>query len=299
MKYTISDLRQDFPDDDSVLEWLLNYRFPEGVTCVKCGIITKHYKDKGRKSYSCGVCGRHMHPTAGTILHKSSTPLTLWLYIIFIMTNTRAGVSAAQVQRELGVTYKTAWRMCHQVRKMMAAPDELLSGVVEVDETYIHANTFKRSSAKRKYGPDARKGGQIVFGIVQRGGPVKVWHVATNQTKTLLPIIMDNVLTGSTVHSDGWNAYKLLPQRGFIHHRTNHQVGQYVDGANYTQNIENVWGGLKRSIKGAHKHIGKKYVQAYANETAWRYNHRNDISMFWALAGRVSEPSPGSERTVF
>jgi transposase len=289
MKYTIKDLRADFPDDAACLKWLVEYLYPDGIFCRSCDRKTKHYPIKGRKVYSCSGCGHHVSPTAGTIFHKSRTPLTDWFYAIYLMSSNKAGTSAKQIERELGCTYKTAWRMMHQIRKMMEAPDDLLSGDIEVDETYLHPNTFKRSSARRRYGFDARRTGEVIFGIVQRGGMVKVWHVRAPGTRVLLPLIQENVRYGSTVHSDGWNAYKLLPKRGYEHKTTNHSAGIYVDGDNYTQNIENVWSHFKRGIKGVYRHIGKTYVQAYANEYAWRYSNRKRASMFWALMCQINK----------
>jgi transposase len=128
MKYTITDFRGDFPDDNACLEWLKDYLYPEGIFCPIDKKITPHHRMKTRKSYSCELCGHHVHPTADTIFHKSRTPLTLWFYAIYLMASTRAGISAKQLERELGVTYKTAWRMFHQIRKMMSDDSGPLSG---------------------------------------------------------------------------------------------------------------------------------------------------------------------------
>src|SRR5688572_19754874 len=126
MRYTIKDLQNDFPDDASCLKWLVDWLYPDGIYCKIDKRITPHHQMKTRRSFSCEVCGHHVHPTAGTIFEKSSTPLTLWFYAIYLMAATRAGISAKQLERELGVTYKTAWRMFHQIRKMMDADDDKL-----------------------------------------------------------------------------------------------------------------------------------------------------------------------------
>lgn len=258
----------------------------------KCQRVTKHYKDRNRRSYSCGVCGKHMHPTAGTIYHRSRVPLTDWFYAVYMMSSNKAGTSAMQIQRELGVTYKTAWRMMHQIRTMMDAPDVPLEDEVEIDETFVHANTFKRSSARKRYGFDARRKGEVVFGIVQRGGSVKVWHVKSTGARVLQPIIRSYVKSGSTIHTDGYLGYRRLPQMGYKHHWTDHSKFQFYTPESSTQNIENVWSHFKRGIKGVYRHIDKKYIQAYANEYAWRYSHRNATSMFWALMEQVSSERP-------
>ena len=289
MKYTVKDLRSDFPDDDACLKWLVEYLYPQGIICRVCEKVTKHYPIKGRKVYSCSGCGHHVSPTAGTIFHKSRTPLTDWFHAIYLMSMNKAGTSAKQIERELGCTYKTAWRMMHQIRKMMDAPDELLHGEVEIDETFIHANSFKRSSARRRYGFDARRTGQVVFGIVQRGGPVKVWHIESASSRRVMPLIDKNVKHGTLIHTDGWIAYRALPKRGYEHRWTDHGKNQFVTPDSYTQNIENVWSHFKRGIKGVYRHIGPKYVQAYANEYAWRYSNRRRANMFWALMCRIDK----------
>lgn len=291
MKYTITDLQADFPDDDAVLEWLVGYLYPEGITCKLCGRVTKHYRDNGRRSYSCGVCGRHMHPTVGTVFHNTRIPLTIWLYAMFLMSNSKAGMSAAQVQRQTGVSYNAAWRMMHKIRGLMADKGGLLSGEVEIDETYVHPNVYKRSSAQRRYGRTGNRTGQILFGIVQRGGAVKIWHVKSAGARVLQPLIREHVAQSTLIHTDGYLAYRRLPKMGYEHRWTDHSKWEFYTEDSYTQNIENVWSHLKRGLKGVYRHVEPKYLQKYADEFAWRYSHRNDVSMFWALALRVSQPS--------
>jgi len=138
-----------------------------------------------------------------------------------------------------------------------------------------------------KYGQDSRRTGEIIFGMVQRGGGVKVWHVRSTGARVLQPIIRDNVEHGSLVFTDGWLTYRKLPEMGYYHNWTDHARGQRVDGENHTQNIENVWSHFKRGIKGVYRHVSPKYVQRYAEEYAWRYSHRNDVSMFWSLMGSI------------
>lgn len=294
MKYTVKDLREDFPDDDACLEWLVNYLYPEGITCKRCTVVTKHHKLKDRKVYSCDRCGAQVSPTAGTIFHKSSTPLTDWFYAIYMMSTNKAGTSAKQIERELGVSYPTAWRMMHQIRTMMDAPDGLLTDEVEVDETFVHPNSFKRSSARKRYGVDARRKGEVVFGILQRGGGVKVWHVRSVGVRVLMPLIEANVKYGAIVHTDGYAGYQRLSRIGYEHRRTDHGANQYYTPDSSTQNIENVWSHFKRGIKGVYRHVSAKHLQKYANEYAWRYSNRNRVSMFWVLMGRISSEPPSS-----
>jgi transposase-like protein len=285
MKYTITDFRQDFPDDDACLEWLKDYLYPDGIYCPKDKKVTPHHKLRQRKAYSCELCGHHTYPTANTIFHKSRTPLTLWFYAVYLVSTTRAGISAKQLERELGVTYKTAWRMMHQIRKMMGYDEGQLEGEVEVDEMYLGGNPMKRSTAKAR-------NHQIIFGAVERGGRAKVKHVKSSGKRVLEPEIVESVKGASTIYSDEWRAYKKLPVWGFTHHTIKHSDQQYVKGHIHTQNVENLWSNMKRGIKGVYRHVDAKYLQAYADEYGFRYSHRNDYQpMFWALLGKVGKSS--------
>lgn len=284
-RYTIKDLQRDFPNDEACLEWLVNYFFAEGIPCKNCNKVTKHHRVKSRPSYSCDICGHHVHPTANTIFHKSSTPLTLWFYAIFLMTSTRAGISAKQLERELGVTYKTAWRMFHQIRKMMSDDKNPLTGEIEVDETYVGGKGFnKRYEANFNQKPK-----QVVMGMVKRGGEAKVRHVISSGARSLLPQIKENVEPNSRIYSDQLGAYRTLNKLGYKHLSVNH-LEEYVNNNIHTQNIENLWSNLKRGITGVYRHVDAKYLQAYSNEYAFRYSHRNSQkAMFWALMERVQK----------
>lgn len=129
-KYTLKDFMRDFPDDETCLEWLKNRRYPDGIFCDSetCQQVTPHYFVSSRKSYSCQNCGNHVHPTANTIFHKSSTPLTIWFYTIYLMAQTRGGISAKQIERKTGVTYKTAWRMCKLIRSRLDEDGDAFGG---------------------------------------------------------------------------------------------------------------------------------------------------------------------------
>jgi len=181
-RYTVKDFEQDFPTDDACLEWLKNYLYPNGILCKVCGKITKHHRIISRRSYSCDICGHHVHPMAGTIYEKSTTPLRLWVHATFPISSTRCGISAKQLQRELGVTYKTAWRMFHQIRSLLADGPGNLSGCVEADETYIGG----KRHGKRGRGAEGKT---PVFGMVERGGSVVASVVPDVKGSTVKPII--------------------------------------------------------------------------------------------------------------
>lgn len=283
MRYTIKDLQRDFPDDDTCLEWLKDYLYPEGIYCPIDKKITPHHKMKSRRSYSCELCGHHVHPTADTIFHKSTTPLTLWFYAIYLMAATRAGISAKQLERELGVTYKTAWRMFHQIRKMMGNEERDLNGEVEIDEIYFHPDPRRRSTAKKH-------NSQVVIGMVERKGIAKVRHTKSSGYRSIFPEVLKEVFPDATVYTDEHQVYTFLKKWGYTHYRINHQHMKFVNGVIHTQNVENLFSNMKRGIKGVYRHVDAKYLQAYVDEYAFRYSHRNSPSMFWALLDQVQKP---------
>lgn len=274
-KYTLRDMQRDFPDDKACLDWLLNYRYPNGITCTNCGVKNaKHHFIASRKSYSCQECGHHVHPTANTIFHKSSTPLTLWFYAIYLMASTRTGISAKQLERELGVTYKTAWRMFKLIRSRLDEDGDAFGsdgGDVEVDETYIGG------VRKGKRGRGA-KGKTAVVGAAERKGRVKAKVVPNTQARTVVPFVQETVNTKATLHTDEYNVYDSLSARGYDHYRIQHGKGVFVMMNVHTNSIEGFWAQIKNSVRGVHHGVSPKYLQDYVNEYAFRYNHRKDMT---------------------
>lgn len=270
-KFTISQFLRRFPNDESCLEEIKNLRWPGGlVPCSKCKKETKHYKVKGRTAYACEFCGNHIYPLAGTVFDKTTTPLRLWFYSIYLMAQTRAGISAKQLQRELGVTYKTAWRMFKQIRALMADTDGTpLDGIVEIDETFVGG---KASNRKNKFGVGSTDK-EIVMGMLKRGGKVYVKHIPNTGKWTLLQQIKENVSPIARVFTDEFGGYYHLPKFGYYHESVNHQL-ETVKGEVHTQNIENFWSHFKRGITGVYRVVSKKYLQAYVDEYAFRYNNR-------------------------
>lgn len=268
-KFTISQFLRRFPNDEACLEEIKNLRYPDGVTCPSCGKVTNFYKIKGRTAYSCSLCGTHVYPLAGTIFDKTTTPLRLWFYAIYLMAQTRAGISAKQLQRELGVTYKTAWRMFRQIRMLMDnSKGTPLSGIVEVDETYIGG-----SGKNKRYEWVKPEEKEIVMGMVERNGKAYLKHIPNTGKWTLLKQIRENVSPQTRVITDEFGSYIHLPKYGYTHDWVNHQE-RYVKGDVHTQNIEGIWSSFKRGLKGVYRNVSKKYLQAYADEYSFRYNNR-------------------------
>ena len=288
-KYTFNDFNAEFPNDDVCLISIFLSRWPDGRTlCAKCGVDRKHYRVTGRTAFACDHCGNHIYPLAGTIFEKSTTSLRIWFHAMFLMGSTRCGVSAKQIQRETGVTYKTAWRMFKQIRTLMSEDVKLEGSLIEMDETYVGGHR-RGGRPGRASGPAKEKA--IVIGAVERGGKV-VALVSNDVTKaTLHGIAKEYILPDSIVYTDQYPAYLGFDKiNGYQHRRINHSAGVYVMGDTHTQTIEGFWSLVKRGIGGVYHSVSKKYLQTYLNEYAFRYNRRDSGKpMFTSLFEQVSE----------
>jgi len=288
LRYTIGSFNAQFPDNDSCLDWLKDQRWPSGlVPCDKCRKERKHHRVTGRPAYACDYCGSMVSPMAGTIFEKSSTALRTWFYAMYLMSATRCGISAKQIQRETGVTYKTAWRMFKQIRTLMSEEISLEGEAVEMDETYMGG---KRKGLRGRPGADSRKA--CVVGAVEREKGRVVAIVANDATsKTLKGIAKEYILPESTIYTDEYVAYKGLNEiNGYTHRRIRHKLGVYVMGDVHTNTIEGFWSLVKRGIGGVYHSVSKEYLQTYLDEFSFRYNRRNGGQpMFTSLLEQVSE----------
>ncbi len=278
-RYTKKMFDQQFPDDNACLDWLRHKRYPDRIECPSCLRHALFHRVKGRKVYECDGCGYQLSPMAGTILEKSSTSLRSWFYAMFLMANTRTGISAKQLERELGVTYKTAWRMFTQIRKLMVqSPNQVLLGAIEADETYIGG---KRPG---KHGRGAA-GKTIVAGIVERGGKAIAQVVPDVKAKTLLPIIQEHIpiTEGTIIYTDEMLSYGQLTSLGYAHETVQHAAKEYVRGAVHTQTIDGLWSNVKRGIDGVNHSVTPKYLQGYLDSYVFRYNHRKDEQPMFSL----------------
>ncbi|HTU45861.1 MAG TPA: IS1595 family transposase [Bryobacteraceae bacterium] len=286
-KYTIDDFNREFPDDAACLDYLMEARFPGHVaTCETCGVERKHYRINGRKVYSCDHCGTQISPLAGTIFEKSSTPLRLWFHAMFQMGSTKCGISAKQIQRETGVTYKTAWRMFKQIRTLMSEDLQLEGEAVEMDETYFGGRIRGRGR-----GPKLENKTPIV-GVVERNGRGRAIALATPNLKkeTIIGIARERILPKSLVYTDESWRYDGMKAAGYEHRRIHHASRVYVMGDIHTNTIEGFWSLIKRGIGGTHHSVSQKFLQEYLNEYSFRYNRRNvPQPMFKQILDQVSE----------
>lgn len=288
-KFTIQRFNEIFPSEEVCLEYIKDLIYPDGVLCRRCAKITKHHRLSGRKAYSCQNCGTHVFPLAGTIFEKSSTPLKSWFYAMYLMASTRTGISAKQLERELGVTYKTAWRMFSQIRKLLANEAEALFGEIEVDETYVGG----KRPGKRGRGAEGKT---VVVGLVERGGRAFTQVTPDVKAKTLLAIIQEHILPApdTIIYTDELHSYDRLGKLGYAHETVQHAAKQYVNGAAHVNNVEGLWSTVKRGIDGVHHAVSPKYLQTYLDAYVFRFNHRNDgQAMYNTMADLVAKIRDG------
>lgn len=280
-KYGLRDLQRDFGTDDACLEFLF-----DALHSRTCSCGGSYRRISGRRQYQCSKCRYQIAPTAGTIFHKSDTPLSLWFYAIYLFSNAKSGLSAKQLERDLNVTYKTAYRILQLVRKALGAPAGFLSGDVEVDETYF-GGRFRSGPNNREH-HEALRRKSVIVGAVQRRGQLKAVVSPDARAKTLgafLDASVDPI--SSRLLTDTSSRYLRVAKR---YHResVNHSKREYVRGDVHTNTIESFWGHLKRSLRGVHKSVSREKLPLYVDGFVFHYNNRHsDSQRFAALLGAV------------
>jgi transposase-like protein len=300
--YSLREFLAEFPDDESCLVYLWRERHsPDGehAYCPKCkqGRSFKRYATKQqRQSWTCTACGHHIHPTAGTIFAKSSRPLTDWFYVMFLVSSSRCGIAAKQVERELGCNYKTAWRMLNKVRnELMRQDDEPLNGPVEADSAFVGGRLRAseqarlRAEGRSNQGP-ATKDRAVIFAAVERKGRLRAAVVGSSREQANLlsairGTLCEFVLPRSLVFTDDWAGYnKLLKSGRYTFRRIRHSQRIYVSGDVHTNTVEGFFGHFKTDLRGTHHSVSKRWLGSYLNEWVWKWNHRDDgEAMFRSL----------------
>jgi transposase len=276
--YSFFDFLEEFPNDDVCLQRLfIEQHGSDSFTCPNCGVVdSKFYKLKDRKCYSCVNCRFQLHPTAGTIFHKSETPLTKWFFALYLFSVSKNGVSAKELERQLRVTYKCAYRIGKQIRTLMAQNSDKLSGVIEIDETYIGGRRKLSSRYDNK---------TTVVGMTERKGKA-VAHVGYADASTAVPMLDTYAEKGSIIYSDDSRIYHRV-KRFYEHDRVNHSAKQYVKGLVHTNSIEGFWSQLKRSLDGTYHAVSPQQLQRYVDQFVFSYNHR-DVQTYPILLERAS-----------
>ena len=271
---TLRQFQDRFPTEEACLQHLMETRYGLTHQCEKCGRDAKFHAVTKRRSYACNFCGHQVFPTADTPFHRTRTPLRDWFYVMFLFCASRNGVAAKEVERQLGVTYKTAWRMCHEIRKFMAAQDsdDPLGGfgeTVEVDETLIGGSISGMGSGY--------KGNKTcVVGMLERNGELITRVVKSRTKQAMQSLILSHIVPGTTLNTDEFGGYKDIDKSGFRHVKVNHSLGQYATASGAGVNaIEGFWAQLKRGINGTHIHVSGKHLWKYLGEFEYRYNMRH------------------------
>jgi transposase-like protein len=271
----LPDLIERFGSDDRCREYLEELRWPHGAECPRCG-SKRVSRIEDRNQYECGECGYQFSVTAGTLFHDSHLPLWKWFLAIYLITESKKGISAKQMQRILGTkSYKTAWYLCHRIRAAMATSDgeQLLVGIVEADETWV--------GGKHRGAGQGQKQRQMVMGAVQRDGSVRL-RVGRAADRTTLHGFLNEVVAdeAEAIFTDSWKAYLGIGDDDTRHEVVNHFREEWVRGEVHTQTIENVWSLFKRSIVGSYHQLSVKHLPAYLDELEWRYNNRHNPFLF-------------------
>ncbi len=286
---TFLELIKKFPTEESVIKYYITIRYPDGIHCNHCGNPTVYQKTDRKKVFNCPNCNNTFSPFTGTIFEKSSTDLRKWMYAIHLFLNSKKGISGLQLQREIGVTYKTAWRMLQQIRLAMGNVEhkDFIDTIVEIDETYIGGKPRKNNNHddddthtnKRCRGTSKTP----VVGIVDRLNKQVYAKIAmpNDEGKKLTAIQLMDILNkvskqenGNTVISDQFRSYDPLKHNNFIHLRVDHTKAFSDYNGTHTNNIESFWATLKRGVYGIYHHVSVKYMQAYVDEFCFRYNNR-------------------------
>lgn len=275
-KMNLMKLMDRFGDEAKCHTYLEELRWPNGLRCPRCE-SPKVYYTQTRKQYECDPCGYHFSVTSGTMLHDTHLPLRKWLVAVYLMIESKKGISANQMRRTLNVHSKTAWYLCHRIRAAMSqaqANSEPLSGIVEADETFVGGKV-------RGMGHGYKGNKAVVVGVVERGGEIRLQVAEDRTRKVLRETVLSNTAPDTeAIYTDDWEAYQGIGDGDTKHDTVNHSAEEWVRGDVHTNTAESVWSLLKRSIIGSYHHVSVKHLDAYLDELEWRFGNRNNPWLF-------------------
>lgn len=285
--------------DDQCLDYLEHSRWPDGVRCLTCGggklsRITRKSKGRNKRArlFQClePTCRQQFTVTSGTIFHDSHLPLTKWFMAVALIVDAKKGMSAMQLQRHLRVNYRTAWYLAHRIREAMEdASAPKLKGTVEIDETYIGGKSRGRGHKVWRDNKD------VVLGIRERKGPLRLVKIADNKKATLYEAISKHVdKDAAGIMTDEWPAYnfKLTQYHKVPHQRVRHIAKEYVRGDVHTNTIESAFSLLKRAVIGTYHQLSIKHLQRYLNEFGYRFSRREIANLFGETVRRMAQGAP-------
>jgi transposase-like protein len=279
---TLIDLTVAYSSDERCRELLERLRWPEGPACPRCENAAVRLETNAKLLY-CRKCDYQFSVTTGTIFHDSHLPLIKWFTTVLLMCEAKKGISALQIKRTVGMAYKTAWYLCHRIRKAMTIADrEPMGGTLEMDETYVGGKGHGRG---HKAGGRSTKDKDVVVGIRQRGGELRFFHAEDAKSGTLAAYIKEHIGEDlEVIVTDDYIAYPKAMIDAGVHgskHKTiKHKDGVYVDGDIHTNSVESAFSLLKRGIVGSWHKISAKHLAAYLEEMTFRFNRRNKSDLF-------------------
>lgn len=274
MEVNLVNLIERYSNDKKCRQYLEALKWHDGIKCPRCG-SEKISRILKRDQFDCDKCRYQFSVTAGSIFHDSHLPLWKWFLAVYLMAESKKGISANQIKRSLKISYKTAWYLCHRIREAMNEvnrSESKLQGTVEVDETFVGGHYDKRR--KR-----ARWEKQPVIGLLQRDGKFKARTIPAVGARVLIGVVKDRVDKDATVMTDELPAYKGL-DKIFKHKTVHHKIDEWARENVYTNGVENAWSLFKRSIVGSHHQVSAKHLDSYLQEFEWRSNGRKNEYLF-------------------
>jgi transposase-like protein len=278
------DITAQFATEAKCLDYLEHMRWPNGVACVHCGVMNvstitrKAGKNKRARIYQCleKECGKQFSATSGTIFNDTHLPLTKWFLAIALICEAKKGMSAKQLERHLGVNYRTAWHLCHRIREAMQDGGDLLTGIVETDETYL---TPKKPRKGKPYVKKEKR--DIVLGMIERGGRLRLIPISDAKREIIEPVIAKHIDPNAILQTDAHPTYEIISTRRLGEHRVINHNQSYAWGEVHTNTIENAFSLLKRGIYGTFHKVSIKHLARYCNEFSYRFNRREEqLQMF-------------------
>ena len=281
-QFDLAKLIEQFGSEDRCHEYLEQLRWPDGVRCPRCD-SDKISRIAKRRQFDCDGCRYQFSVRVGTIFHDSKLPLWKWFLAVYMMGESKKGVSANQLKRMLGVSYKTAWYLCHRIRAAMKDEGgELLRGIVEADETYVGGKKrFPAGTSRSHRAQHMLDNKAVVLGAVQRGGKVRLRMAPDVRSETIKGFLADVVSDDAeAIYTDSHRSYRGIGDENTVHEYVDHSRDEWVNDQVHTNTVESVWSLFDRSVIGAYHKLSRKHLPAYLDEAAFRWNNRDNAFLF-------------------
>jgi transposase-like protein len=294
---SLIELFEAFPDEQSCIDHVTAIRWRNGKFCPLCGNADEARIGTltGTNTHKCYACRQRFSIRVGTIFQDTKLPLRKWFVAIWLTNAHPKGIASTTLAKDLKVTQKTAWFVLHRLRHAQMTPsfNAPLTGVVEIDETFVGGREENKHLDKRTKGNRGPRGKTVVMGLVERNGELRAGVIEDTAADTLTPIVEHHVAKGSIVVTDDFRSYWGL-NKDFRHYTVNHSRGEYVRGGAHTNSIESVWALLKRQIVGIHHWVSPKHLDAYVSEMAFRFKRRDETcgERMNSMLGQIEGPLP-------